>query len=78
MFPVHAKCVTFDAGWSMERADAAASLEIGAVYTIRSMTVGQSDSYLEFYELPGSWSTVFFEAFYPGLDDYDDMIAEDQ
>lgn len=62
MFPVHAKCVTFDAGYKAEQVRAAEELTLGRVYTIRSMHVGQSDSQLEFYEVPGQWSTVFFDS----------------
>lgn len=62
MFPVHAKCVTFDAGWPKEQANAREYLELGAVYTIRQMTVGQSTTYLEFYEVKGMWNSVFFDA----------------
>lgn len=62
MFPVHARCVTFDAGYQKERENASKVLEIGKVYTIRSMYVGQSSSHLEFYGVPGQWNTVFFEA----------------
>lgn len=62
MFPIHAKCVTFDAGWPKEREMAREKLEIGRVYTIRQMSVGQSSSTLEFYEVKGHWNVVFFEA----------------
>lgn len=66
MFPVQAKCVTFDAGWPKEGENARAALELGKVYTIRTMTVGQSSSHLTFYDIPGEWSTVFFDAYsYP-------------
>jgi hypothetical protein len=63
MFPVHAKCVTFDAGYQQEQARARECLELGKVYTIRHMVVGQSSSHLSFYDIPGQWSTVFFDAF---------------
>ena len=62
MFPVHARCSTFDAGYKMERAKAQEHLELGKVYTIRQMNVGSSSSWLEFYEVAGQWNTVFFEA----------------
>ena len=61
-FPINARCVTFDAGYLAEQKRAKEKLIIGKVYTIRTMTVGQSSSHLEFYDLPGSWNTVFFEA----------------
>jgi hypothetical protein len=68
-FPVQAKCVTFDAGYPAERKRAAEGLEIGRVYTIRYMAVGQSSTYIEFYDIPGQWSSVFFDAFEGPEDD---------
>jgi hypothetical protein len=62
MFPLHAKCVTFDAGYDMERKEAREKLKLGRVYTIRSMTVDRSRSTMEFYEVEGKWNTVFFDA----------------
>lgn len=69
MFPIQAKCVTFDAGYEMEAARARKHLELGKVYTVRMMIVGQSDSHLEFYDIPGPWSTVFFDAYFEPEDD---------
>jgi hypothetical protein len=65
-----ARCVTFKAGYPAERKRAEEKLTIGRVYGIRTMTVGQSHSHLEFYDIPGIWNTVFFEA----ADDEDDDI----
>jgi len=62
VFPVHARCATFDAGYQREQARARECLELGRVYTVRNLLVGQSDSTLEFYEITGRWSTVFFDA----------------
>jgi hypothetical protein len=74
MFPVHAKCVTFDAGYQRERAQAAEVLELGKVYTIRQMVVGQSSSHLEFYEIKGQWNSCFFDAYYYKEEDEDDPV----
>lgn len=72
-FPVHAKCVTFDAGYDMEQKKAREKLALGQVYTIRQMHVHQSSTTLEFYEIPGQWNSCFFDAWYPPDDDlYDD------
>jgi hypothetical protein len=62
MFPVHAKCVTFEAGWPLEQKKAREKLKLGKVYTIQYMHVGRSGSTLEFYEIEGKWNTVFFDA----------------
>lgn len=61
-FPIHAKCVTFDAGYPGERDRARAELELGQTYTIQSMQVGQSSTSMTFWELPGTWNSVFFDA----------------
>lgn len=61
MFPVHAKCVTFDAGYDLERKAAREKLEIGKIYTIMTLQVHRSSSTLEFYEIEGTWNTVFFD-----------------
>lgn len=62
MFPVHARCVTFDAGYPAQQAKAAEELKLGKVYTIRHMVVGQSETTLEFYGVPGWWNSCFFDA----------------
>jgi hypothetical protein len=59
--PVHVRCVTFDAGYPMARENARKLLEIGKVYTIQTMHVHQSSTSLEFWELRGTFSAVFFE-----------------
>lgn len=63
MFPVHAKCVTFDGGYLTESARAREHLELGKVYTIRVMQVHSSSTTLEFYDLEGQWNSVFFDAY---------------
>jgi hypothetical protein len=72
MFPVHAKCVTLDAGWPAERKNAGKKLELGKVYTIRQMMVHQSSTTLEFYEIPGQWNSAFFDAWEFHDDDIED------
>ena len=62
MFPIHAKCVTFDGGYEAEQKRAEEHLELGKIYTIRQMTVGQSSTHIEFYEIKGQWNSVFFDA----------------
>lgn len=62
MFPVHAKCVTFEAGYEGERANAREHLEIGKVYTVQTMYVHQSSTSLEFWEMRGSFGSEFFDA----------------
>lgn len=71
MFPVHAKCVTFDAGWEKERKRVHEMFTLGQVYTIRTMHVNQSSTDLTFYEVPGVWNSVFFDA----VLDYEDYDA---
>ena len=61
MVPIHAKCVTFDAGYAGERKRARETFTLGEVYTIRSMYVGSSSTTLEFYDIPGHWNNVFFD-----------------
>lgn len=74
-FPVHAKCVTFEGGYDMERKAARENLKLGEIYTIRYMYVGQSSTSLEFYEIPGQWNSVFFDAV--SWDDEEDEEDED-
>jgi hypothetical protein len=62
MFPIHAKCVTFDAGYPKERERARENLVLGQIYTVRNMLVERSSSSLEFYEVTGRWNTAFFDA----------------
>lgn len=53
VFPVHARFSYPDGGREAERAKALRHLEPGRVYTVRSMQVGQSDTWLELLEVPG-------------------------
>lgn len=62
MFPIHAKCVTFDAGYAMERERARKELELGRVYTVQHMQVNQSSTSLSFWEIRGSFGSEFFVA----------------
>lgn len=70
-FPVLAKCVTYDAGWPKESAKVRAAFNLGEVYAVRFMEVGQSLTTLEFYEVPGQWNSVFFDAVPDDEDDED-------
>lgn len=59
-FPVHACCVTHDAGYPASQEHARQHLVIGQVYTVRAMQVHQSSTSLQFYEIPGTWGAEFF------------------
>lgn len=59
-FPIHARYAYPGNGWEGDSNAAADALKPGAVYTIESLTVGQSTSYLTFREVEGKFSTVLF------------------
>ena len=59
-FPIHARYAYPDAGWEGDQKAAAGHLTLGAVYTVQSLTVGQSTSYLTFREVAGKFNTVLF------------------
>lgn len=75
MFPIHARCVTFEAGYPAQQAKAMEELKLGKVYTIRHMEVGQSETTLEFYGVPGHWNSCFFAAV--DDDDLERLVNED-
>jgi hypothetical protein len=59
-FPVHARCITLEAGYSKEREKAHQHLEVGRIYRVRTYEVGDHYSTLTFHDLPGIWNSVFF------------------
>jgi len=61
MFPVQVRCVTFDAGYPAAQEVARKALEVGKVYTIMAMYVGQSSTVFEFWEVRGTFGSEFFE-----------------
>lgn len=68
-FPVQVRFAHPDAGYPAAVANAAARLEPGKVYVIRSMFVGQSDNWLELHGVAGRWSTTMFEPYWEADDD---------
>lgn len=60
--PTHVRFAHPDNGYDGAREHARKFLEPGQVYTIRALSVGQSSSYLELYEVSGQrFGTEFFE-----------------
>jgi PadR family transcriptional regulator, regulatory protein PadR len=62
-FPVEVVFAFPDAGYEGAQETAARYLTAGRVYTVRSVEVGQSSTYLELYEVPRQrFSSVYFAA----------------
>lgn len=62
-FPIHAKFMHPDNGYPLEQKTAREHLEVGKVYTIQHMDVGQSSTRLYFYEVPLlGFNSVMFDS----------------
>lgn len=72
-FPVAVRFAHPDAGYpaAVENARKEGLAE-GQVYTIRTMTVGQSSSYFTLLEIPGHFGTEMFEPVWPHESDSDE------
>jgi hypothetical protein len=69
--PTHVRFAHPDAGYEGARAKALDALTPGQVYTLRSLHVGQSSSYVELYDVAGRFGSEFFEPHDPGFADED-------
>jgi|SRR5580704_6817015 hypothetical protein len=61
VFPIHARYAYPDNGWDGDQKTAAQALTVGEVYTVSSLHVGHSTSYLTFEGVEGRFNTVLFE-----------------